>query len=133
DVFGKKLGTRSFLRNAIVAQFSDGLSVSIKSPFRSVSLNMDYKRSEKAIELNRYVKNETMSADEYNANSSNIAGFNPFNLWRKNGATKVTSASVDGGRYLRLHVEGNNTMHDPEERPVIYSKSPYFVTMFKEQ
>src|SRR5690554_3829549 len=131
DAFGKKINSLFFLRNTIISSFSDGLSVSIKSPFKVVQMEMEYKRSEKTIDLNRYIKNDQMSSDDYSLNVSNITNFNPFNLWRKNGATKVTSEPVDGGIYLRLHVEGDNTMHDPNEVPVFYSKSPYFVTMFK--
>src|SRR5690606_8611127 len=37
----------------------------------------------------------------------------------------------DDASYLRLSVEGNNTLHDPDERPVYDRKAPFYVTMGK--
>jgi len=133
DCYGSYKNSVNVLKELKYPMFNSGVNVSLASPYKTVQLNVSYEESEKAIDFSKYVKDEEMSPEDYNTNLINqtIASLAPYNYWKSNAAAKVWSRPFDGGTYLKLQVEGNNTLHDPEEVPFFYSKSPYCVTMQK--
>src|SRR5690606_31081643 len=133
DPYGVFVANKQVIRSLKTPRFNDGLNVSMLSPYKTVQLNVSYQESDKAVDFSGLYKNEELTSDEYKEAVANntIISVSPFNKWKKNAATAVRSTSEDDASYLRLSVEGNNTLHDPDERPVYDRKAPFYVTMGK--
>lgn len=133
DPYGVFIANKQVIRSLKTPRFNKGLNVSMLSPYKTVQLNVSYQESDKAVDFSGLYKNEELTSDEYKEAVANntIISVSPFNKWKKNAATAVRSTSEDDASYLRLSVEGNNTLHDPDERPIYDRKAPFYVTMGK--
>ena len=132
DQFGKFLQTRTILKAVKSPMFSKGLSVSVKSPFKTVQMNMEYQRSKSEFFPEQYYK--TDNYQESDLSWPALKSLAPWNNWTNKAGSDFTYESEDSGTYLKLSDESfdnSHVLHPESEVPQEFKKPPFYLNVYK--
>lgn len=132
DPSGNKIAENMvFLKNTIVPKFSSGLGVSVKSPFRNVQLNVDYKRFSDDVVPESFYKTEDFQESDLSWPA--LKGMDPWSNWENKFGSDITYDSEDSMNYLRLENESldqSHFLHPENEVPMEDRKPPFFLNVY---
>lgn len=132
DSFGKFKRNERVLKTVKKPMFSKGLSVSVKSPFKTVQMNMEYQRSKSEVFPEKYYKTELYQESDLSWPA--LKSLAPWNNWTNKAGSDFTYESEDSGTYLKLKDESfdnSHVMHPENEVPQEFKKLPFYLNVYK--
>lgn len=132
DSFGKFKRNERVFKTVKKPMFSKGLSVSVKSPFKTVQMNMEYQRSKSEVFPEQYYKTETYQESDLSWPA--LKSLAPWNNWANKAGSDFTYESEDSGTYLKLSDESfdnSHVMHPENEEPLSCQKPPFYLNVYK--
>lgn len=134
---GTLLRTETVLKKVIDGLFAEGLNVNMSSPFKTVQLNVSYKRNKEDLIPEELFKNTEITDEEYNAETITpeiLQSMVPLKYWISSGNITRVVRTEDGGTYLSITEENpanSHVMHPSGLIPSIYRKVPIYTALFK--